>query len=83
MGLVPVFKFQEPRGSGVDEALVVWSLGGEQPLHSSTPASLVRRAMMLKELRNTTVDSTLVEMCSKTSPFEKIQHIDQSEYNFG
>ena len=27
--LVPVFKFQEPRGSGVDEALVVWSLGGE------------------------------------------------------
>ena len=29
VGLVPVFKFQEPRGSGVDEALVVWSLGGE------------------------------------------------------
>ena len=45
VGLVPVFKFQEPRGSGVDEALVVWSLGGEKPLHSSTPASLVRRAI--------------------------------------
>ena len=29
MGLVPVFKFQEPRGSGVDEALVMRSLGGE------------------------------------------------------
>ena len=27
--LLPVFKSQEPRGSGVDEALVVWSLGGE------------------------------------------------------
>ena len=27
--LVPVFTFQEPRGSGVDEALVVWSLGDE------------------------------------------------------
>ena len=27
--LVPVFEFQEPRGSGVDEELVVWSLGGE------------------------------------------------------
>ena len=26
---VPVFKFQEPRGSGVDEALVVWPLGSE------------------------------------------------------
>ena len=26
VGLVPVFKFQEPRGSGVDEALVMWSL---------------------------------------------------------
>ena len=24
VGLVPVFKFQEPRGSGVDEALVEW-----------------------------------------------------------
>ena len=45
VGLVPVFKFQEPRGSGVGEALVVWSLGGEKPLHSSTPASLVRRAI--------------------------------------
>ena len=28
-GLVPVFKFQEPRGSEVDEALVVWSLEGK------------------------------------------------------
>ena len=28
VGLEPVFKFQEPRGSGVDEALVVWSLQG-------------------------------------------------------
>ena len=26
---VPAFKSHEPRGSGVDEALVVWSLGGE------------------------------------------------------
>ena len=33
--------------SGVDEALVVWSLGGEKPLHSSTPTSLVRRAIAL------------------------------------
>ena len=29
VGLVPVFKFQEPRGGGVDEALIVWPLGGE------------------------------------------------------
>ena len=29
VGLVPVFKFQEPRGSEVNEAFVVWSLGGE------------------------------------------------------
>ena len=42
-----VFKSQEPRGSGVDEALVVWSLGGEKHLHSSTPTSLVRRAIAL------------------------------------
>ena len=27
--LVPAFKSHESRGSGVDEALVVWSLGGE------------------------------------------------------
>ena len=45
VGLVPVFKFQEPRASGVDEALVVCSLGGEKYLHSSTPASLVHRAI--------------------------------------
>ena len=50
VGLVPVFKFQEPNGSGVDEALDVRSLGGEKSVHSSTPASLVRRAIavMLK-----------------------------------
>ena len=42
-----VFKSQEPRGSGVDEALVVWSLGGEKPLHFSTPTSLVPRAIAL------------------------------------
>ena len=27
--VVPAFKSHESRGSGVDEALVVWSLGGE------------------------------------------------------
>ena len=42
-----VFKSQKPRGSGVDEALVVWLLGGEKPLLSSTPTSLVRRAIAL------------------------------------
>ena len=41
VGLVPVFKFQEPRGSGVDEALVVrslhtWSMF-EELRNTSTP----------------------------------------------
>ena len=40
-----VFISQEPRGSEVDEALVVRSFGGEKSLHSSTPTSLVRRAI--------------------------------------
>ena len=44
---MPVFKSQEPRGSGVAEVVVVWSLGGEKPLHSLTPTSLVRRAIAL------------------------------------
>ena len=41
-----VFKSKEPRGSRVDEALVVGILGGENPLHSSTPPSLVRSAIV-------------------------------------
>ena len=42
-----VFKSKEPRGSRVDEALVVGTLGGEKPLHSSTPPSLVRSVIAL------------------------------------
>ena len=42
-----VFKSKEPRGSRVDEALVVWTLGDEKPLHASTPPSLVRSAIAL------------------------------------
>ena len=36
-----VFKSKEPRGSLVDEGFVVGTLGGEKPLHSSTPPSLL------------------------------------------
>ena len=42
----------------------------------------VPRAMMLKELRNTTVDSTLCWNVFKNSTLWKTVHIEQSEYNF-
>ena len=42
-----VFKSKKPRGSRVDEALVVGTLEGVKPLHSSTPPSLVRSAIVL------------------------------------
>ena len=42
-----VFKSKEPRASRVNEAFVVGALRGEKPLHSSTPPSLVRSAIVL------------------------------------
>ena len=70
-----VFKSKEPRGSRVDEALVVGTLRGEKPLHSSTPPSLVRSATALgwrSEL--TDVGLTTIYQSSTEYNDPKIEH---------